>query len=593
MWARSVIVISLGALVSLTSCEFRHDNKPSILVIAVEGLGFDSVNCDTEEGEEGIQVFCGEAVRFSHTYTPSTMSQAGVASLLTGLYPFDHGVHHNGSDFLSAQMQTLGEVALAKGYRTIFVSGGPPIWRKSGLAQGFEVFDDSMDLGLGTYYRPVRDVFRIFMNWLDQQNENSPFVAFTFLSDLQFGSIATVDDEGEVREKSAVGQLEEIDESLSGLIRYLKSRRRWNNTHIVLVGLNSLQKRESDNEPLPLSLRSLSVQVALFIKPARKERDNVMQWAVDRNVSLVDVGATMFRWLGKDPPSTTIAALKPQNLNPVLTQPEPNWKSDRLIVSETAWPDWLEGSGIRWSVRQGQFLFIDDAKPLIFNMLTDRLENIPLRLDDPLWNSLNEDVLKLRSEATTTRWRGMHRHWLEQLAVAKELWVMNTAERKSRGEVAWARWYLGRAVQSGNWKEVRRLSQEMGEPVGAYVASRHLGEHWPLPRNACVRLIVKSKNSETYRSECEDEQLLNLSTWMNGKSEEERNSAQERLIRSIVMHTMSQEIGRMNHLNDLRWDVDREWPRAPSTLELLLTLKELEPYSKKISSLMSGKNFTF
>jgi len=113
-------------LAFLSGCELTRDNQPSVLVIAVEGLSFETVGCDAEEFE-GLKDFCEESVRFSHAYTPSDMSQASMASLLTGLYPFDHGVRHNGDNFLSARFRTLAEGALARHYRTLFVSGGPPI----------------------------------------------------------------------------------------------------------------------------------------------------------------------------------------------------------------------------------------------------------------------------------------------------------------------------------------------------------------------------------------------------------------------------------------------------------------------------------
>ncbi len=56
---------------------------------------------------------------------------------------------------------------------------------------------------------------------------------------------------------------------------------------------------------------------------------------------------------------------------------------------------------------------------------------------------------------------------------------------------------------------------------------------------------------------------------------------------------MDQEIGRLNFLNELRWDVDRGMPEAPQLLDYLLTLKELEPYNKKISNLFVNKDMTF
>ncbi len=583
-------------MVGILGCELPHETQPSVLVIAVEGLSFENVSCDSEEGvdrsNEGFRVFCQEAVRFSHAYAPSTMSQASMASLMTGLYPFDHRVHHNGSEFLSARFQTLAEVAQSKGYRTLFVSGGAPIWRKSGLAQGFEVFDDAIEVGPGGYYRPSEEVVKLTTNWMEQ-NEGSPLFTTLFLSDLQFPQIATHTNEGEVREKSAEGQLEEVSESLGTLVRWLKSKKKWNSTHVVLVGLNSLQHKENDPEPEPLSLKSSSVQVTLFIKPARKEKDNVIQWAVDRNVSLVDVGKTMFGWLGLESPASSIRQLEPENLSSALSQSEPGWPENRMVLSETAWPDWLEGSGVRWAVRQNQFLYIYDKRPMIFNTLTDRMEVLPLKVGDPLWNSLKSEVITLLRKARAPQWNGMRPRWLRKIEVARELWRGSAVIKHPRGDESWSRWYLRKVLSAHEWHEVKRLAQEVNDPVGVYVAMKNLGEVVMLPRNPCVRLVLSGKGDKSeFQSECDDELVLALHSWQAAKGDEERAGAQERFVRLNSIRLMDQEIGRLNFLSELRWDVDRDILEGPSTLDYLLTLKELEPFAKKTSALLSNKDLT-
>jgi hypothetical protein len=590
--------LSVILILILMGCEFKHETQPSVLVIAVEGLSFESLSCDADETsertQEGIRPFCEEAVRFSHAFAPSTMSQATMASLMTGLYPIDHGVHHNGGEFLSAHFRTLAEVALSKGYHTLFVSGGAPIWRKSGLAQGFEVFDDSVDIAPGTYYRSARDVIKTARSWIEHDSPSSPFLTVLFLSDLQFPQMTTYTREGEVREKSADAQIEEVAESVGSLVAWLKSRRQWHSTHVVLVGLNSVRHRENDNEPAPLSLKSSSVQVTLFIKPARKEKDNQIQWAVDRSVSLVDVGKTMFQWLGSEPSPGSIAAIEPESLAEAVTQSEPVWKDSRLILSETAWPDWLEGSGTRVAVRQNQFLYIPDRHPLIFNTLTDHMEVVPLRLNDPLWNSVNGEVMTLMKKINTTPWQGMNGHWQEQIEVARELWRGNQLSRRPHGMESWEKWYLQRALNMHDWREVKRLAQENGEPVGTFVAARNLGEPVPIPHNPCVHLVLGTRGDRySMQTECEDERILALHNWQSAKGEEERMAAQERFLRLYAMQRMDQEIGRLNFLNELRWDVDRGLPEAPQLLDYLLTLKELEPYNKKISSLFVNKDMTF
>ncbi len=586
-------------VVGLVGCELRHETQPSVLVLAVEGLSFESLSCDADEISErtyeGIRPFCEEAVRFSHAFAPSTMSQASMASLMTGLYPLDHGVHHNGPEFLSAHFRTLAEVALTKGYHTAFVSGGAPIWRKSGLAQGFEVFDDSVEIAPGVYYRQARDVMRIARGWIEHESPNSPFLNVLFLSDLQFSQTTTYTSEGEVREKTADAQIEEVAESIGKMVSWLKSKRRWHSTNVVLVGLNSVRRRESESEPAPLSLKSPNVQVTLFIKPARKETDNVIQWAVDRSVSLVDVGRTMFQWLGAEPQASSVPELEVESLRAAVTQSAPLWKDNRLILSETAWPDWLEGSGTRWAIRQNQFLYIPDRKPLIFNTLTDHLEVVPLKLNDPLWNSVNGEVMSLMRQIKAAFWQGMNAHWQEQIEVARELWRVRQEPRRSRGLESWGKWYLRRALSQRDWREVKRLAQEMSESIGVFVAARNMSEPVAIPHNACVRLVLGTRpdKSSNPAVECDDERIVALHNWQLAKSEEEKLAAQERFLRLYTIHQLDQEIGRLNFLNELRWDVDRGMPEAPQLLDYILTLKELEPYNKKASGLFANKNTTF
>ena len=561
-----VAALGPGAL-GLMGCELSRTGKPSILVIAVEGLSSDKLSCDAEQAGEsaydGLHSICEESVRFSHAYAPSTQSQPTMASLLTGLYPLDHGVRNNGSDFLAARFRTVAEAALVKQYHTLFVSGGPPIWRKSGLAQGFEIFDDVVEISPGMYYRPVDDVFRVATHWIDHDTGGQPFLAVLFLADLQFPQVATRTNEGEVREKSTTAQLEEIVEALGDLVKWLKGRRLWNTTNIILVGLNGQVASDGPSEPQPLSLRSSSVQVSLFIKPAHRERDNMTAWAVDRNVSLVDVGATIFQWLASDTPAASLSEIQPQSLAGVLAGPAPNWDVDRLILSESTWPNWLEGAGPRWAIRQKEFLYVHDRRPLIYNTLTDRMESLSLRSGDPLWTSLNADILELLRRAQTQPFKGMQPFWIDQLQVARELWRDSNMKRKPKGDETWVKWYLRQALTNRDWHTVRQLARLLGEPVGMFIAARHLGESLPMPRNSCLRLMLSSKgDKKTWQSDCEDERVLALHAWQSAKTEDERLAAQERFTRLYAQTWIDQDIGRLNYLNELRWTSIANGPRV-------------------------------
>ena len=591
---RALIWTSFAA--ALNGCDLPFKAGPSILMIAVEGLKTELLGCDTEFGGEpgmtGLQALCEESVRFSHAFAPSTMSQPNLSSLLTGLYPIDHGVHDNGTNFLSARHRTVAEAALSRRYRTLFVSGGPPIWRKSGLAQGFETFDDVVDVSPGMYYRRADEVFATTTHWLQHEVGTDPFLSVMYLADLQFPHVATKTNDGVVREKSAVAQLEEITESLDDLVRTLKARRRWNHTNVILVGVSGdLGGGESEREPAITSLRAGSVQVSLLIKPAQKERDNVISWAVDRNVSLVDVGRTMLEWLGEAPPKSSLPLATPESLVPALTSAEPNVTEDRLILTESGWPEWRDQAGIRFAVRQNQFVFVHDRRPLIFNTLTDRMESLSLKPTDPLWTSLNEDVMSLLSDPRTTPFEGGARGTLDQLDVARELWRDHVGNRRARRDDPWARWYLRQALTARDWREVRKLATELNDPVGVFVAARNLGEAAHTPRQPCLRLVLPPRHDRrNYRPECEDERTLALYAWQSAKSDEERQSAQERSMRLFTNAWIDQDVGRLNLLNGLRWDVARRYPEKPATIEYLLTLKDFEPFARKVLSFLNAKD---
>lgn len=568
-------VVFLVVMNLLVGCGLPKGRGPSVVIVAVEGLGFDSLSCDAEDTNtsdyQGLKVLCDEAVRFSHAFTPSTMSQATMASLMTGLYPMQHGVHHNGPDFLAARFVSAPEWAIRRGYRTALFSGGPPLLRKSGLSQGFETFDDFVPISLNKLYRPAGEVFQGAREWIESRVRSSPFFLTMFLADLQFPETATYNSSGELRPLGVESQTDEVMESLTGFTHWLKRTKRWNQTHLVLVGANVLRTLGGDSDPT--DLRSQSTQVALFIKPARRERDNIIQWAVDRNVSLVDVGRTILTWVGA-PAWENRMPWSPVDLNRVLRHPEPNWSEDRLIIGETAWPQWRLGKGVRWSLRQNQFLYIHDEKPLIFNTLTDRLETTRLRKNDPLWTSLNQDILRMVKELNLPVYVPADESMLVHIQAARDVRLGERHPISKQGGDSWSYWFLREALQSGNWLEVKRYSEASQDQVGLYVAGVHLGERVSPPRSSCMRILQSRLRSVSH--DCSDELILNLADWREAKSNAVKMQALERFFRSYSLFKLDQEIGWMNYVNGLRWDVSLKTPGPPHAVEYLLTVPPFE-----------------
>ncbi len=575
----------------MAGCELRRDNRPSILVIAVENLSFDSVSCDSEEVSPGFETFCNEGIRFTHAFTPSTMSQAALASVLTGMYPARHLVRDNGNDHLAAKFRTVAEAAVEKGYRTMFVSGGPPIFRKSGLSQGFEVFDDNLDLNFGHYYRAVYDVFGIFGDWLTKEANATPYLAMLYLADLQFAEIPTFTQDGEQRERTAESQLQEIGESLQSLIEQLKAKRHWDSTHVILMGLSGGME--------PTELKSGNTQVTLFIKPARSPRDSGSHWTIDRNVSLVDVGQTMFSILGEPLEPMDNDVLEKVSLQSVFSIPEPDWRDDRIIYSESGWTRWRLGSEIRVALRQKQFLYINDSKPLIFNSLADHMENTPISERDPLWTSISGPINAALDKVSPERMRPASSGHL--FDVGRSLWVHNELSENLESELNeiyqhrekdpvlsgwWARW----ALEREDWATLAKLGQAAKKPLWAYVGESH--SSFPaqtLPDSIeCASLFRGSPAPKN----CNDELILSINRWMQEKNEEDKTQKRDRVLRLYTQERINDRVGQLHFINSAKWDVKLEYPRPPILTDLFLALPRNRAFSTQINNLLRPKDLS-
>ncbi len=83
-------------------------------------------------------------VRFADAHAHAVMTLPAHASLLTGLYPHQHGVRDNAGFRLPQTLETLATRLRAAGYRTGAFVSAFPLDSRFGLARGFDVYDDDL-----------------------------------------------------------------------------------------------------------------------------------------------------------------------------------------------------------------------------------------------------------------------------------------------------------------------------------------------------------------------------------------------------------------------------------------------------------------
>jgi len=110
---------------------------PDVVLLVIDTLRADELNA-----EGSLARFAAEGLRFTSCTSSAPWTLPSMGSLLTGLYPSQHGAV-NAATPLPLELETLAERFAAAGYRTGAFTGGAFVGPAHRLDQGFEHFDAS------------------------------------------------------------------------------------------------------------------------------------------------------------------------------------------------------------------------------------------------------------------------------------------------------------------------------------------------------------------------------------------------------------------------------------------------------------------
>lgn len=118
----------------------------NVAVILIDALRADHLSSygyarpDTDPAVAGL--WHDQGVKFSRAKTAVSWTSPATASLLTGLYPFEHGVRQYDNLVLLSKFTTIAELLREQGYHTAAVSMNMMITPNLNFGQGFDVFHD-------------------------------------------------------------------------------------------------------------------------------------------------------------------------------------------------------------------------------------------------------------------------------------------------------------------------------------------------------------------------------------------------------------------------------------------------------------------
>lgn len=131
---------------ALATCAPPPAARPDVLLVVIDTLRADHLSAYGygRPTSPRLDALAADALVFTHAQTPRAKTLPAVASLMTGLYPHDHGVRDNATP-LPGRLPVLAQVLAAAGYETSAVVGNFVLQdARSGLARGFARWDDSL-----------------------------------------------------------------------------------------------------------------------------------------------------------------------------------------------------------------------------------------------------------------------------------------------------------------------------------------------------------------------------------------------------------------------------------------------------------------
>jgi arylsulfatase A-like enzyme len=294
----------------------RGVSRPPVVLVSVDTLRSDYLRLYNPE--EGVATPALESLRadgslYTHAYSPMPMTLPAHVTALTGLLPARHGVRDNGGFRFDAPghpylPRRLAEAGYATGaFVSSFVLRG-----NSGMADGFEVYDDNLetsdDSPFGTLQRPGAETLRRALDWVAGVRDR-PFFLFLHLYEphLPYSAPPAFADRFDDPYKAEIAY---VDTLLAELLSELKQWQLYDPSLIVFMSDHGEGLGDHDYQEHGLLLYREALQVPLIVKApgsSPTHRENAGS-TVDGPVQLADLPPSIERWIGLDVTASTDGA---------------------------------------------------------------------------------------------------------------------------------------------------------------------------------------------------------------------------------------------------------------------------------------------
>jgi arylsulfatase A-like enzyme/Flp pilus assembly protein TadD len=193
----------------------------NVLLITVDTLRADALGSyGGRAATPNLDRLAGRGLRFTFAHAHSVVTLPSHSSILTGRYPFEHGVRDNAGYRLDDTAETLAELAHGQGFATAAFVGAFPLDRQFGLTQGFDVYHDvgGRMVAQGDFAfteRRAEEVVRDARAWIETQTGR--WLAWVHVFDPHAGYTPPPPFDAQYRLDPYAGEVAYVDHALGAL----------------------------------------------------------------------------------------------------------------------------------------------------------------------------------------------------------------------------------------------------------------------------------------------------------------------------------------------------------------------------------------
>lgn len=299
------LALAAGACASRPAADLRRRADRDVILITIDtlrsgALGVEAGPSRTPE----LDRLAGEGLRFPFAHAHATVTLPSHASILTGLFPFQHGYRENAGYRMAPGARTLASRLHESGFATGAFVGAFPLDARFGLTAGFDRYDGRFDdAATGAAFvipeRPATDVVARADAWIAAQTTR--WFAWVHVYEPHAPYHPPPPFDREYAAQPYYGEVAAVDAALAPLLTRARTGRR--PTLVVVTGDHGEALGDHGEDTHGLFAYESTLRVPLIVAEVGGEEPPDRGDVSYAPAAHVDIVPTILDALGIDPPA--------------------------------------------------------------------------------------------------------------------------------------------------------------------------------------------------------------------------------------------------------------------------------------------------